>query len=513
MKSDSPFPPGSLVAAYFRDSGGKKQELSIEQQEQVFRQWCAENGLVSGKTFADVARSGGSVAGREQFNQLIQYFESRPKEAGVVFFDYSRFARDFDDSSFFLSGLRRKGYTAYSMENYVPSGSTGKVVEALYLWSAEEYRHQLSTNVKRGRNHMIVSRHAWLNPLPPVGYKLEPIEGGQHRDGSARVNNRLVPDPLTAPRVRMAFELAAGGASLAEIMRAVGFYQWSRSFQYLLANPIYKGVYDRGGLRVDGFCEPIVDRVLWERVQMVRGKVKARQDYNHPRSSTSSWLLSGMVYCARCGRKMDGRLVGARGSHRYRYYACIYLAENILKGACPGGGVVKEKLEADVLARLEDVLNNPTVLQAAYDAYKSQEAARDDAASLVAGKRLQLAELDTQLGRISDAIARRPGSMALLDKLDELEKGRAEVLGSLAVLEAQPAKLTLQSLEELRLELVSRLKEADFREKQLILRSLGTRVSVERTAPRKRGNPYQGDVEWDFGGGVKVKMSLGIQAE
>jgi hypothetical protein len=42
---NAPFPPGSLIAAYLRDSGGEEQDLSVLEQENEIRKWCTTNNL------------------------------------------------------------------------------------------------------------------------------------------------------------------------------------------------------------------------------------------------------------------------------------------------------------------------------------------------------------------------------------------------------------------------------------------------------------------------------------
>lgn len=115
-----PFPPGSLVAAYFRDSGGETQDLSISQQEAHFKIWLTENGLAAGAVFRDAARPGSSVAGRQAFHDMMHHFRNGATEAGLVIWSYSRFARDFDDAQFYRADIRRRGYLFYSLFQSTP---------------------------------------------------------------------------------------------------------------------------------------------------------------------------------------------------------------------------------------------------------------------------------------------------------------------------------------------------------------------------------------------------------
>ena len=76
-----------MVWAYLRDSGGDAQEQSVPQQKAEIQAYCRRHNLILGHIFADVARSGGSVIGRDAFNDLVDMVKDpdlRPARAAVV---------------------------------------------------------------------------------------------------------------------------------------------------------------------------------------------------------------------------------------------------------------------------------------------------------------------------------------------------------------------------------------------------------------------------------------------
>lgn len=117
MTPTSPFPPGTPVVAYLRDSGGTDQDLSVDQQESAVRAWCLDAGLQLTRIFHDDARPGSSVVGRDAFLKMIAYFHhSQVPERGVILWKYSRFSRDIDDAQYYKADLRRLGYQIYSIK-------------------------------------------------------------------------------------------------------------------------------------------------------------------------------------------------------------------------------------------------------------------------------------------------------------------------------------------------------------------------------------------------------------
>src|SRR5262245_34837243 len=87
-------PRGSIVWAYLRDSGGDGQEQSVPQQRMELELFCQFWGLVLAMVFADEAKSGGSVVGRDQFTDMLDLSadpDMRP--AGLLLWNFARFAR------------------------------------------------------------------------------------------------------------------------------------------------------------------------------------------------------------------------------------------------------------------------------------------------------------------------------------------------------------------------------------------------------------------------------------
>ncbi len=108
--NDCPLPPGSRVAGYFRDSGGDEQERSVDQQRRVAEEYCQQHHLVLVKLFADEARPGSTIVGRDAFDNLIHYCRQLAPSAkrrapdapdGILLWDLKRFARDRQDNAFF----------------------------------------------------------------------------------------------------------------------------------------------------------------------------------------------------------------------------------------------------------------------------------------------------------------------------------------------------------------------------------------------------------------------------
>ncbi|MHC4413632.1 MAG: recombinase family protein, partial [Planctomycetota bacterium] len=191
----SPFPQGSQVCLYLRDSGGDDQDQSIEQQESALVDWVIGNGYILTQTFKDTA-SGSSTTGRSEFQEMMQHFRNGAQEAGIIVWKFNRFARSLDDAQFYRADLRRRGYEVYSLNDNLPPGLDGRFFEAAIDWMNERFLQDLSRDTKRGQRHLIKT-HGAVGGRPPKGFIREPVRIGNRRDGSEHIVHRWVVDPET----------------------------------------------------------------------------------------------------------------------------------------------------------------------------------------------------------------------------------------------------------------------------------------------------------------------------
>ena len=124
MSPTCPFPSGSRVVAYLRDSDGPKQDLSVVHQQGIVTQFALENDLIITRIFAD-SRTGTTDVGRDNFLEMVDYLlktKPRPPEKGLLVLNFSRFARNPTDRDFYEASLIKAGYIIHSLSDYIPEG-------------------------------------------------------------------------------------------------------------------------------------------------------------------------------------------------------------------------------------------------------------------------------------------------------------------------------------------------------------------------------------------------------
>lgn len=275
---------------------------------------------------------------------------------------------------------------------------------------------------------------------PPTGFLREEVIIGRHRDGKLRSAHRWIINQDLAPRIRQAFEMRANSASLAQINTATQLFSSINSFRTFFCNRIYLGELHFGDdLIIPHYCDPIVDGSLFNAVQTTqnnytRHKNLSSDSITHPRRVNSAYLLSGLVFCARCGSPLFGRSHPQKNGTKTISYYCTraYNKRDCTKQRIPG-----EKLHAAVLKALRDKYQAPEYLTAVGNALRAKTAIQLAAHAQTRKKETKdLAETRRQITNISNAIAAAGHSAALLKSLKLYEDQEADLLNRIAKLDA-----------------------------------------------------------------------------
>lgn len=478
--NNSPFQPGARLAAYLRDSGGEEQELSVEQQLSVVTAWCADRSFILAAIYTDAAKPGSSTIGRDQFQLMLSYFRSHDCDlAGIIVWKYSRFARDIDDAQFYRADLRRRGYEIYSLNDSVPSGIDGRFFEAAIDWMNQRFLDDLSADVKRGLHHIVTRYHA-VPGTPPVGFLRTPIQIGARRDGRPHIAHKWEPDPEYTAKIRTAFELRANGAPYSVISAETNLYPSKNSYPTFFNNPIYKGELHFGSLIIPDYCAPIVSPDLWQRAQRGRQRLKSGDNPRHPRR-TGTFLLTGLLHCARCGSAMNGHIVRSRSGSTWHYYAC---SRKINRRDCDAPYIPMNPLDQYIKNDIKAVIYSPENVRNLQITYlKMQEEALKVNEPKIEENRRKLISIRRQIANTTGAIAELGSSHSLLEKLQSLEIEEARLLSSIADLDrkTQPSPFLSLSPDELSAAVTEAIDAGNQEEMHQLLASIIHRITLERS--------------------------------
>jgi site-specific DNA recombinase len=242
----------------------------------------------------------------------------------------------------------------------------------------------------------------------------------------------------------------------------------------------HKGIATPPPVRKEGAWPALIDKQMFQQVQSVLKSHAPK--LTHPRVTSSSYLLSGLIRCQKCRAAYIG--YGAK-SGRHHYYVC---GTTYAKGkeVCPSQHLPKDNIEQFVvekikgyiltdehLTKLVEIVNEE--LDGSINDYKDQIKVIDS----------QLDDWQGRLERLYDFVETKeiePTRMAkrviqVQDKIEELRKTKLDIQGSLQAHRQEPLEpsIVLQYVKELQ----CLLEESDICERRAFLRSFIESIQVD----------------------------------
>lgn len=462
-----PFPPGTRILTYSRDSGGNRQGESVDQQNKVIERKAKEWRWTIVRQFSDVAKSGRSDVGRNDLKALLEF--AKPGVADVVvFWNSARFGREVNDAQLYRSTLRKRGYALYYISDPIPdAGKFTPALEVIKDISNADVSEKISTEVKRGISTLLFEHHC-MPGRPPLGYMRKRIQIGKYRDGTPRMASRWIPDPKLAPRIKKAWAMRAAGFSYSAINQATKLYANRTGYFNMFRREAYRGTLVFGNRRVEGVLEPLCTEAQW------RAVTRLRKNRVPPRSVPAKFLLNRLAHCKRCGIFMECQTSGVGDDRIWKYYRCA--SHNQHYKPCGAKLVRADRLEAFVVERLLSLLS-PESLPAVYAGWQ-REIGNGDRAGEIDELRTKLAALEAKISNLLDQIE---NGLSVQARLTERESERAELFAALAGLESEPAVELppVEDLAKVRARLVRAMKRKDTETARAIIRQFITRIDVD----------------------------------
>ena len=289
--------------AYARFSSDNQREESIDAQVRAISEYCAMEGIKLLRVFKDEAVSGRTDK-RPAFQELFGLIKEHPADYLIVH-KSDRFARSRADDAFYRAKLKEAGMRLVSVLERFDDTPESIIMEGLMASLNEYYSANLSRESKKGIKENVLNGKR---------------NGGKAPFGYACVNQHLVPNK-DSETVKAFFRMYAEGRRLADIAKDLKLP--FVNYQAVLKNEVYLGTLISKEWRKENAHEPLVDRQTWELCQ--------RRIHDSPHNAANRakfpYLLSGMIYCGYCGKRMVAVSCG-KDDKRYFYYSCQ-------KNGCP----------------------------------------------------------------------------------------------------------------------------------------------------------------------------------
>ena len=278
-----------------RDNG-----YSIDSQLRMIKEYCEKNEYDIVNVYNDAGHSGKDLM-RPEMQRLLKDIKSK-KIDKLVAIKVDRLTRNNYDGFWLLNYCEEHDVKIeLILEPYDVSTANGEMIFGMNLVFGQRERKEIGARTKRAMEEMVLER---IHPSKaPYGYIRNKETG------------HLEVEPIEAEVVKEIFELCKRGNStrgISTIMKDNNAYlkqgKWKADRVYkILTNSIYIGIFEYGKykrksqdiLRVENYCEPIIDEVTWNATRnvLVKNKHSNYGEYIH--------LFSGLVKCPICGEIMS----------------------------------------------------------------------------------------------------------------------------------------------------------------------------------------------------------------
>ncbi len=274
------------TALYIRVSTDAQYEegYSVDAQKEKLKQYCKLKDISDYEFYIDGGWSGSNIE-RPEMKRMIDNIRKRQVSA-VVVYKLDRLSRSQKDTVFLLEDVFiPNGCNFISLnENFDTTTPYGKAMIGILSVFAQLERENIRERTRMGMQERVKSGLWMGGGRVPFGYSYDPSK------------DILVPDKH-AEDVKRIFELYLQGYSTTQL---ADMFEVSEDKQItdILGRITYLGKIKFRGEIFDARHEPIISQELWDKVQ------RERERRSTKKAVPNTYLLTGLVYCARCGAKM-----------------------------------------------------------------------------------------------------------------------------------------------------------------------------------------------------------------
>jgi DNA invertase Pin-like site-specific DNA recombinase len=382
----------ALIYTRVSSEDQKREGVSLHAQLKSCRRYVADRGWTIGGEYEDVLS--GTRDDRPRYQDLlsdVRRLRAEGHSVVVVVAVLDRFGRRLGERVRCRDELKALGVAVHS----VREGEVNDLMANLLAVLAEEEVRRLGERVSVAKQYIMEA--GWHNGgRVPWGYRSRDATPHERAQGAPlRV---LEEDPETAPFVREVFRRVANGESVRSVTAWVvtlpsaargGRVLSYSSVRQVLVTPTYVARVGKEGTA--GRWPALIEPGTWERVQ-----ARIASHKHMPRQASQRYLLSGLIWCPRCGSRMKGwaRKIGRR------CYQCSGMREVKCNGA-----VVAAPCDASVLAEVsvfvDQISGNHHVQAALRRAWQALQHPRDGRNVAV-----RLKQLERQAAQARDRLTR-----------------------------------------------------------------------------------------------------------
>jgi site-specific DNA recombinase len=431
-------PRAAIYTRLSQDRDGSKG--GTQRQEADCRALCDREGLHVGRVYADDDRSAYSAKARPAFDQMLKDLEHYD---ALVYWKTDRLVRRTTQFFKVVEACQKADVRLVSVVDPIDTSTPiGQGVAGLLASVGEQESHNIGLRVKR---------------LHEANAKAGKPHGGRRAFGYDPTGTKIV--PAEAKAIREARDRILAGEAMSAIcndwnargVKPATAPAWRvTTFKKMITGTVIAGLRRAGDDIVPGTWQAVI-------TPKERDAIVARLA-SRPRGRAPRYLLSGLVYCGRCG----GRLHSGTHGDEARIWICRRTPGD--DNRCGNLSVRADPVDTLVEKALLHRLDSPALTRAVRSGKSRDKKAKASAAKLVdLENRLTQLGLDHDSGLISrkEWLARRD---PLVERLDAAKRDVAYENGTTALqafegvnVRRRWAKLTLDQQREVAALLIDRV--------------------------------------------------------
>ena len=422
------------AVVYARYSSHSQTEQSIEGQLNAARNYAEAKGYNIIREYCDRAKTG-TNDNREEFQQMLS--DCAKKQFSVIIvWKVDRFGRNREEITFNKYRAKKHGVRVEYVAESITDGPEGVILESVLEGMAEYYSLQLSQNIRRGKRES-AKKLRIANGKPPLGYK-------RSEEGMYEI------DPDNANIIRLIFKSYADGMSMSEIVTMLNDrgYRTSRgnafgknSLPRILRNTNYIGTFHFVDIVVEDAIPAIIDKETFDKVQEM---LEVNQHRTVKHWIYGEYLLSGRMFCSKCGEVYIGESGTGKSGAKYCYYVCSTRHKD---HSCNAPRLRKDFIEEKILDYVRNAVLIDEGIESLTNIILDYYANEDETEREVQHLKKEIEDVDFARSNILRAIESGLEYSIVEPRLNELITRRINLLGLLSKIElSRPLSLTREEI-------------------------------------------------------------------
>lgn len=441
-----------IAAIYIRVSTEFQAEegYSIDAQKEQLSAYCISKGIKNYAFYIDGGWSGSNID-RPEMQKLIKDIKE-DKISHVIVYKLDRLSRSQKDTLYLIEDVfNPHGVDFVSLnESMDTSTPMGRLMLGILSAFAQLERENIRLRTRMGMRERVKSGLWMGGGRIPFGYDYDKEKG------------ILIPNK-DAEKVRQVYKLYIDGKSPQDIANLLGLKYDKLAIQILTRKSNY-GIIEYNGEEYQGKHEPIISKETYDIA------MKCMLDRSRVRSNTSEYLLTGLMYCGKCGAKMRYQKWGKHGSKIVCYSQQSSKPYLVKDPNCDQDKIWSDEVDDVVIKAILQFADN-------YQSSKTESLVPEDTTSLLYK---QQKELNSKLKKLYNIYAgTNDDDDSLISTINDLKK-QLKVVNDRIKLDTQNSIIYTRRKERAQiLSTVNELWETmDFKQKKNVVRKLVNKVEI-----------------------------------